>query len=191
MRFLFVSIVLFAALTASAQQPDYRPGAAAKFFAGLTLVDQNGRTVDLYKDVMKGHTVAIHSFFASCTGACPVMLGTVRSLQTRLGDRMDREVRLVSITVDPANDTPAVLKETARKFSAKKGWIFLTGTKEQVDAALRKIGQYTAVRENHQNLIMAGNDQTGLWKKIHAMATPAEVGDALLSVADDKVKSGG
>jgi protein SCO1/2 len=186
MRSLLTFVLVLAALSASAQQPGYSPAGPAKYFGGLTLVDQDGRTVDLYKDVMKGRTVAIHSFFASCPGSCPVMLGTIKTLQTRLGDRLEREVRLVSITVDPANDTPAVLKETAKKMQAKKGWVFLTGTKEQVDAALRKLGQYTEVRENHQDLIMAGNDRTGLWKKIYAMAKPSEVGDAVVSVADDK-----
>jgi protein SCO1/2 len=188
-----VSALVFLLVTSSAaaQQSDYTPGAAAKFFAGLKLVDQNGRTVDLYNDVMKDHTVAIHSFFASCTGACPVMLQTIKSVQTRLGDRMDREVRLVSITVDPKNDTPAVLKATAKKLDAKKGWLFLTGTQEQVDAALRKVGQYTAVRENHKDLIMAGNDRTGLWKKIYAMAKPSSVGEAIESVVDDKKETAG
>lgn len=162
------------------------PTGAATYFARLALVDQNGRRVDLYEDLMKGHTVVINSFFASCTGSCPVMGRTFLLLQSKLGDRVGKDVILVSISVDPERDTPAKLKAYAERIGAKPGWYFLTGTKAEVDNALRKIGQFTEMREGHANVIVAGNDRTGLWKKALGVAKAEDVYTVVASVIDDQ-----
>ena len=155
------------------------------YLAKLSLVDQNGRRVDLYDDLIKNHTVVLNSFFASCTGSCPVMARTFLHLQNKLGDRVGTDVILVSITVDPENDTPEKLKAYAEKIGAKRGWYFLTGSREEVDAALAKLGQYAEQREMHKNIIIAGNDRTGLWKKALAIAPSEEIWKVVESVAND------
>jgi protein SCO1/2 len=160
------------------------------YLAKLSLVDQNGRRVDLYDDLIKNHTVVLNSFFASCTGSCPVMARTFLHLQNKLGDRVGKDVILVSITVDPENDTPEKLKAYAEKIGAKRGWYFLSGSREEVDAALGKLGQYAEIREAHKNIIIAGNDRTGLWKKALAIAPSDEVWKVVESVADDPGLSG-
>jgi len=156
------------------------------YLARLPLVDQNGRRVDLYDDLIKGHTVVLNSFFASCTGSCPVMAKTFLHIQNKLGDRVGKEVTLVSITVDPEHDTPEKLREYAKRIGAKPGWYFLTGTQDEVDAALSKLGQFAEQREAHKNIIIAGNDRTGLWKKALAIAPSDEVWKVVASVVDDR-----
>src|SRR4051812_15438963 len=134
-RFVF-AVVLLAAVSVFAQEPPKSP--AASYFANISLVDQDGHRVNLYDDLMKGKTVVINSFFASCTGSCPVMGRAFMHAQQELGPRLGAEVNLISITVDPANDTPAVLHEYAKKMNAKRGWYFLTGSPAEVETALRK-----------------------------------------------------
>jgi protein SCO1 len=150
------------------------PPASSKYFAGLELVDQDARAVDLYA-LMKGRTVVMHSFFATCTASCPVMTRTLAAVQERFGDRVGKDLVLVSITVDPTNDTPDRLKAYARGMKAGAGWYFLTGSKEQVDKALRRIGQYAETRDSHANLIVVGNDRTGLWNKALGMARTEDI----------------
>jgi len=169
-----------AAGTAAAESP------AHKYFGDVKLVNQDGQEVRLYTDLMQGKTVVINAMFATCTGACPVMSGTMAKIQDHLGDRVGKDVRLISITVDPVNDTPAKLKEYANRFHAKPGWQLLTGSKENVEAALRKLGQWTEDPSNHQTLFLIGNDRTGLWKKAFALAKPEEVLPIVDSVANDK-----
>jgi protein SCO1/2 len=159
--------------------------AGEHYLANIPLVDQNGRGVDLYDDLIRDHIVVINSFFASCTGSCPIMSKTFLLLQSRLGERVGKDVILVSITVDPANDTPDALKAYAKRMGARPGWYFLTGTKAQVDAALSKLGQYAETRDAHKNIIIAGNDRTGLWKKALAIAPSEEVWEVVSSVAND------
>ena len=200
MRHLFTSVLaLIAAPIALAAAPAVlvRPVAhemigaatsngAAKYFAGLTLVDQNGRNVDLYRDVIADHTVVMHTFFSNCTASCPVTMNTLKVMQQRLGDRMNADVRLISITVDPLHDTPGALKDYASRIKAKSGWLFLSGSSEQVASALKRIGQYTDDPVEHMDLLVAGNDRTGLWKKIRATATADEITGILMGVADDR-----
>lgn len=65
--------------------------------------------------------------FTSCAGVCPMMSKNMSELQKKLPPA----VRLVSFTVDPAVDTPAVLKKYAERFGAdEERWRFLTGDKQ-------------------------------------------------------------
>lgn len=159
---------------------------AAQYFGELPLVDQNGRTVDLYRDLMHGRTVVINAFFADCKNTCPVMASAYRAIQNRFADRLGRDLTLVSITVDPANDTPPRLKKLATQLEAKEGWYFLSGSQEQVTAALRKIGLYAENRDGHANLFLIGNDRTGLWKKALGVAGIDEVVAVVDSVVQDR-----
>jgi protein SCO1/2 len=95
-------------------------------------------------------------------------------------------VFLVSISVDPATDTPPRLKEYAQKFHAKPGWTFLTGKKENVDWALYKLGQYVENKDDHKTVIIIGNEATGLWKKAFGMAKPEELIRLVEEAVNDK-----
>ncbi|HKR67190.1 MAG TPA: SCO family protein [Thermoanaerobaculia bacterium] len=177
MKTALVLLFTFLSFGVLAQQP---ADPAAHYFANLRLVDQNGRSVDLYNDVMKGHTVVINSFFATCQASCLVMDANYAHLQKQFKD-----LRLVSITVDPANDTPAALKAYAQRMKAGEGWLFLTGSKEQVHAALAKLGLAVDARDAHSNVLLAGNLKTGLWKKIFGLAKAEDIATAVQSVVED------
>lgn len=159
---------------------------AQHYFGEIPLVNQNGETMRLYSDVLKGRVVVIDAMFTQCAGACPLMSANFAKIQDSLGDRLGKDVYLVSISVDPANDTPARLKEYAARFKARPGWYFLTGSKENVNAALAKLGQAVEVREGHSNLFLVGNDKTGLWKKAFGLAKPEELIAIVETVLNDK-----
>jgi protein SCO1/2 len=107
-------------------------------------------------------------------------------IQEAFGERVGKDVFLVSITVDPATDTPARMKEYAQKFHAKPGWVFLTGKKENLDWALYKLGQYVETKDDHKTIMIIGNEKTGLWKKAFGMAKSAELVAVVESVLNDK-----
>jgi protein SCO1/2 len=162
------------------------PSPAQKYFTDVELLDQDGRKVRFYSDVLKGRTVVVNAFFTSCTSVCPPMNRNMEKIQEAFGDRVGRDVFLVSISVDPATDTPPRLKEYAQRFHAGPGWLFLTGKKENVDWALYKVGQYVEAKDDHTTVIIVGNEATGLWKKALGMAKAADLVQIVKSVADDK-----
>jgi protein SCO1/2 len=168
------------------QQPAQEQSAAAKYFSDVELLDQDGRKVHFYSDMLKGKTVVINAFFTTCTSVCPPMNRNMEKIQEALGDRLGKDVFLLSISVDPTTDTPPRLKEYAQKFHAKPGWTFLTGKKENVDWALYKVGQYVETKDDHTTVIIVGNEATGLWKKMFGMGKTAELVQIVESVANDK-----
>src|ERR1051325_1899561 len=95
---------------------------AQKYFTDVELLNQNGEKVRFYTDVLQGKTVVVNAFFTTCTSVCPPMNRNMERIQEALGDRVGKDVFLVSISVDPEADTPARLKDYARKFHAGPGW---------------------------------------------------------------------
>ena len=92
------------------------------------LVDETGRSVNLAS--MKGSVTVYNFIFTSCTGTCPIMTNNMRALTPKV-DR-DAAVRFVSISVDPARDTPPVLAEYARRVRNDPRWTFLTGDRQTI-----------------------------------------------------------
>jgi cytochrome oxidase Cu insertion factor (SCO1/SenC/PrrC family) len=165
-----------------------KPGPAQKYFGSAVLTDQNGEKLRLYDDLLKGKVVVVNAFFSSCQGVCSVTMPKIAELQAVAGDRLGKDVSFLSISVDPLTDTPAKLKTYAQGLGAKPGWHFLTGDREAVEQALSKFGQYVEVRENHSNLLIMGNDRTGLWKKVLGLSKTKDIATSFRSVLDDENK---
>ena len=162
------------------------PTAAAKYFSDLELIDQHGRKVRFYSDVLKGKTVVINALFTTCTNVCPPISRNLERIQEALGERLGKDVFLVSITVDPENDTPEKLKAYAEKFHAREGWSFLTGKKENIDQALYKLGQYVQDKNSHKTIVIIGNESTGLWKKAFGLANADDLIKLVDGVMNDR-----
>jgi protein SCO1/2 len=190
-RFILAEFAILGALSIAQENhgvtEDSTAAAALSYFTDVRLVTQNGDPVRLYSDLLKSKVVVINAFFGTCTGACPKMSGVLAGLQERLGDRLGKDVFLLSFSVDPETDTPDKLKEYAERFHAKPGWLFLTGKKENVDFALSKLGQKVARKEDHLTIFIVGNNKTGLWKKVFAPSSTADSLKAIVeSVLNDK-----
>jgi cytochrome oxidase Cu insertion factor (SCO1/SenC/PrrC family) len=160
--------------------------AARTYFTDVELVDQEARPHRFYSDLLRGKTVVINAFFGSCQGSCPVMAGKLAAIQTRFGDRLGKDLSILSISVDPTRDTPSALKSYAGRFHAAAGWYFLTGKKENIDFALQKIGQYVEQPADHTSIIIVGNERTGLWKKAFGLAQTEEILKVVTSVLEDR-----
>lgn len=163
---------------------------AERYFTNTVLRNHRGEDVRLYTDLIRGRTVVITSFFASCKASCTLLHAVFARLQKHLGDRLGRDVVLLSITVDPEHDTPEVLARTAAATGAGTGWHFLSGDPAAVKGVLAKLGLSAETPESHSNLILVGNDRTGLWKKVLGLANPQEVVKAVDSVVDDTGEAG-
>ena len=177
---------------AAAQQPaqEARQQAAQRYFTDVELVNQNGEKMRLYSDLLKDKVVVINFFFATCQGSCLPMNRNVQKVQEVFGNRLGKDAYIISISVDPTVDTPARLKEYAGKIGARPGWYFMTGEKANVELALKKLGQYVEQREDHTNIILIGNERTGLWKKAFGLAKSDELNKVVESVLNDQPPSG-
>jgi protein SCO1/2 len=152
----------------------------------LALIDQNGRTVHFYKNLIEGRTVAINFIFTTCTTICLPMGANFAHLEKMLGARAGHEVNLISVSIDPETDTPARLKVWAGRFHGGPGWTLVTGSKPEIDRLLKALGAFTADKQDHSSLALIGNARTGEWIRQNALASP----DAFLRQLD-KMSRGG
>jgi protein SCO1/2 len=187
-RMIITAFLCFVFLGVSeAQQPaaqNESPG--HKYFTDVELINQNGEKMKFYSDLLQGKVVIIDSFFATCQGSCLPMNQNLAKVQEALGDRLGKDVYILSISVDPTVDTPPNLKQYANKLGAKRGWYFLTGPKENVDFALKKLGQFVDDKQDHLNIFIIGNERTGLWKKAFGLAKSEELVKVVESVVNDQ-----
>jgi cytochrome oxidase Cu insertion factor (SCO1/SenC/PrrC family) len=163
-------------------------GATANYFPNHVLLTQDNKAVHFYQDLLKGKIVLINFFFTTCQSVCPLMTANLAKVQGLLSDHVGKEVVMISISVDPVTDTPQALKKYAEHFKAQPGWYFLTGKKENVDWVLYKLGGYVEDKQKHTSVLIIGNEATGEWMKVHAMAEPTEIASAVTKLLDSKKK---
>jgi protein SCO1/2 len=155
-------------------QESYADGASSKMtIPDVELLDQDGRKVRFYTDLVKGKVVAVQFIFTTCTTICPPLGATFARVQRDLGERAGRDVQLISVSVDPVTDTPERLKAWGEKFHAAEGWTFVTGAKPQVDELLRALGAGVGSPSEHTPEILIGNDAAGQWTRAYGLTRPA------------------
>lgn len=108
-------------------QPPETPASLQKYWTlpDFTLTERNGRPLRLGD--LAGKVWVADFFYTTCPGPCPLVTSHVSEVQKALGSNPD--VRLVSISVDPAKDTADVLKAYAERYAAGPNWLFCTGEK--------------------------------------------------------------
>lgn len=114
----------------------------------VSLVDQDGRATTLREVLDTQRPVLVNFIFTTCTTVCPIMTTGFAQFQEALGPDGDR-VRLVSISIDPDNDSVAALHAYAERYHVGPGWRLLTGTRESSIAAQRAFGAFRGDKMNH------------------------------------------
>lgn len=152
-----------------------QPHAAAAYRPDLPLVTQDNQTVRFYDDLIAGRIALINFIFTTCTSICPPMTANLAQVQRLLKDVLGDRVVMISITVDPQTDTPAVLKAYAARYGAGPGWYFLTGTRENINAVVSKFGDNSRDKLRHSGMLLIGNDPARSWVKGFAMTPPEDI----------------
>jgi cytochrome oxidase Cu insertion factor (SCO1/SenC/PrrC family) len=142
------------------------------------VLDQNGKQLNFYSDLIKGKTVAINFVFTTCTAICPSLAATFRRVQQEAVTR-GVDVQLISVSVDPTTDTPERLNDFATKFKAGPGWTFVTGDKARIDSVLQGLGAAVSNKNDHTPMILIGNDSTDYWTRAYGLTSPAKIVDLL------------
>jgi cytochrome oxidase Cu insertion factor (SCO1/SenC/PrrC family) len=151
----------------------------------IKVYDQNGNRLNFYTDLIKNKTVAINFIFTTCTTICPPMTATFRRVQEELA-KTALDVKLISVSVDPATDTPERLRDFAAKFKAGPGWTFVTGDKAEMDSLLRALGAAVADKNDHSPMILVGNDATSYWTRTYGLSAPTTLVKVITDAANHK-----
>lgn len=141
----------------------------------VEVLDQDGRKVRFYSDLIKGRVVVMTFFYTSCTLVCPPQGRALAKLKASLAERFGREVFFISVSKDPETDTPARLRNWGEQFGAGGGWTLVTG---ETGVMKRLVWDFTGEglgQQMHSPILLIGNDRTGVWTEAEGLSAPAEV----------------
>lgn len=128
----------------------------------VTLLSQDREAVRLRDLLTWDRPVLVQFIYATCTTVCPPLSVAFASLQRSLGPEASR-VRLVSITIDPENDGPEVARRYLKRFRAGPGWTFLTGSREDIEVAMRAFDAFVPDKMSHRPLTFLRSPRDGRW----------------------------
>jgi protein SCO1/2 len=155
-----------------------------------TLIDQDGQEVRFVSDVIGDRIVVMDFVYTTCTTICPVLSALFTQVQGKLGDQLDGDVVMVSVSVDPVRDTPQRLRAYAAKHRAGDGWVWLTGAKPTVDDVLTGVGAYSANFEEHPPMVLVGDGRTGEWQRLFGFPNPERI-MKLVNELQERRRAGG
>jgi protein SCO1/2 len=150
------------------------------------LVDQNGKGVRFYSDLVKDKVVLVHFFFTKCTDVCPMQGRALAKLKSRLAGRLGRDVYFISISKDPRNDTPERLNKWGKDHGVISGWTLLTGEQLVIKKLLWDFTGEEIGQAMHESVVLIGNDRTGVWATADGLSSTDEIVKVIDDVSNKK-----
>ena len=170
------------------KQQGYIRSEAAYEVPDVTLTNQNGQRVSLRELLADPRPVMLNYVYTSCTTICPVLSASFAQTQRALGSDA-RDVRLVSISIDPEHDTPARLRDYARRFRAAEGWQLLTGSLEDVVAVQKAFDAFRGDKMSHVPLTFIRAGAGDRWIRLQGFASAGELVQEYRSLASSSASS--
>jgi protein SCO1/2 len=156
-------------------RPEYKRTVHEYAVPDVTLTNQDGKRVHLKSFLKQQDKVIIMDFiFGTCTTICPVLSASFVNFQNKLAAEAGK-FQLVSISIDPEHDTPKVLKAYLKKYKAKPGWDFLTGSREDILLVTKTFTAYTADKMQHYPLTFVYSPVQDRWFRIDGLVATAEL----------------
>lgn len=140
----------------------------------VMLTDSNGKQVALRQLLETNQPVMVNFIFTTCGTICPVMVKVFSDLPQHLG-KDARNLRMISISIDPQNDTPAKLRSYAQEHGADSRWTFLTGRSQDIQLIQRAFASYRGDKMNHEPVTLLHPAAGPTWIRIDGFASASEL----------------
>ena len=187
LKWMVLGMALAGASAVMAAEADRAEG-ARKYFTDLEVIDQNGNQLRFYSDVLKDRVVLINVIYTNCQEACPLITQFLAGTRGKLVDTVKDDVWFISVSTDPERDTPEALKTFATQQSVDESrWLFLTGSKENIEHILKKLRRYSPRLETHSTQMLAGTTrERHEWIPLPAGIQPGAIAAVLRSLAEER-----
>ena len=127
MKFLALALIFFAANAFSAGAAE---DSKSIFQLEHKWTSHQNKTYSL-KD-LGGLPAVVTMTFASCPGACPLMVSDIKSFDRQLSKKEKKKIKYIAFSIDPARDTPATLTDFYKKMKLDNRWLLMTSDADQV-----------------------------------------------------------
>ena len=163
------------------QNRDYKLSSKQYNIPDVTLIDADGHKTSLATLLSTDEPVALNFIFTTCKTICPVMTATFASMQSKLDQAQLKQLRVISISIDPEYDRPAELRAYADKFKASQSWVFLTGDSLDINNVMRAFEAYTGSKMNHQPVTFLRKSPNQPWLRVDGLASGKDLADLVSS----------
>ena len=170
---LILMAVALPATPAQSESRKYKRTIEKYTIPDVVLINQDGKKVRLQSLLNGDAPVVVDFIYGTCTTICPVLSAGFVNLQGKLGST-GQNVRLISITIDPENDSPKVMKEYLKRYRAKPGWDFLTGSRADIDAVMKGLNAYIPDKMAHYPLNLIRIPKDGNWVRLFGFMSSRE-----------------
>lgn len=150
----------------------------------LTMLDQHGEAISTSDLFATDRPVMVNFIFTTCTAICPMMTSIFQQVQTGLGDDAE-DIVMVSISIDPEQDSPEALAEYANAFRAGPQWRFLTGSLEDSIALQQAFRAYRGDKMKHAPLTLLRGGADSDWVRLDGFASATELEEECRAFLED------
>ncbi len=143
----------------------------------VTLVNQEGKKIRLKKVLATDKPVLVDFVYTTCTTICPVLSANFVNFQRKKGPDAGK-IQLVSISIDPENDTPKNMKAYLKRYGAKQGWDFLTGSREDMNRVIQAFNALNGTvlnKMDHLPIILIKSPADQRWVRIYGLIGTTEL----------------
>jgi protein SCO1/2 len=164
---------------------DSRERIRQRYFPNLVLTTHEGKKVKFYDDLVKDKIVVFNMFYAKCEGICSPVTRNLARVQNLLGNRVGKDIFFYSFSLKPKEDTVSALAHYAEMHKVKPGWLFLTGSPDDMELLRRKLGfvdpdpEVDKDTSNHIGVLKYGNEPLQRWGGCPGMQAPDAIAEAI------------
>ena len=167
--------------SAAAESKAYKKSVERYQIPDVSLINQDGKSVRLKSLLTSDKPVVVDFIYGTCTTICPVLSAGFSSLQQKAGAN-SKNVHLVSISIDPENDSPRVMRDYLKRYRAKPGWDFLTGNRKDIDTVMKAFDAYIPNKMSHYAVTFIHTPGSTNWVRLNGILSTKEFVDELKGV---------
>ncbi|MBA4490499.1 SCO family protein [Paracoccus sp. S1E-3] len=145
----------------------------------IAVTDQTGKVQGIVSRYADGAPVIVSFLYTNCTEVCLMTQATLSVVDEELAGQKADPLKILSITVDPARDTPEVLAKAAADIAASPRWHWLRANAAETPVLLSAFGIDAGPIETHENVYFVGDMASGEFIRVTGDADP----DALIALA--------
>jgi protein SCO1/2 len=145
----------------------------------VVLIDQDGAPHHVRRELIEGKIAVVSFVFTGCSTICSPVGASMGALDRLLGAR----VSLLSVTLDPFNDTPERLAMWRRQFDDEPGWRLLTGDPGRIGRLLHAMREDVPDISQHDAFLWLGDPRTGNWTRVSALVSPETIAGLVRQLA--------
>ena len=154
--------------------PGYARQVAQYRLPAVTLVRADGSSASFPQELDDGRPVVLNFIYTSCTAICPILSQSFAEFQRKLGAERD-QVHMVSVSIDPEEDTPRRLSEYAKRFDAGRQWSFFTGTTTASVSLQKGFQSYFGDKMHHRPVTFLRAAPGEPWVRLDGFTSPDEL----------------